>query len=216
MRNRPISTSYCTPIPIKPKLNLFKNCHALSAVRHIHTLSTWNGSLRVAQKAHTRMLNARTPGGISGLSRTAPDRGSIRITSPCHFPRLRFDRFSSPDTAPPKACLRPRQPRALWSAYERYPPSTTVDTGDRTLPLIWRSAAAAGVAAMRRFMNAKFFEEQRREMVAAIRAIAEHIAAELGKTALDERVLRAMAKVPRHGRGPVLRLPEPANPDRFR
>ena len=47
-------------------------------------------------------------------------------------------------------------------------------------------------------MNAKFFEEQRREMVATIRAIAEHIAAELGKTALDERVLRAMAKVPRH------------------
>ena len=44
-------------------------------------------------------------------------------------------------------------------------------------------------------MNAKFFEEQRREMVAAIRAIAERIAAELGKTALDERVLMAMAKV---------------------
>jgi hypothetical protein len=42
-------------------------------------------------------------------------------------------------------------------------------------------------------MNAKFFEEQRQEMVAAIRAIAEHIAAELGKTALDEQVLRAMA-----------------------
>jgi protein-L-isoaspartate(D-aspartate) O-methyltransferase len=56
---------------------------------------------------------------------------------------------------------------------------------------------------MRRFMNAKFFEEQRREMVAAIRAIAEHIAAELGKTALDERVLRAMAKVPRHEFVPV-------------
>jgi protein-L-isoaspartate(D-aspartate) O-methyltransferase len=52
-------------------------------------------------------------------------------------------------------------------------------------------------------MNAKFFEEQRREMVAAIRAIAEHIAAELGKTALDERVLRAMAKVPRHEFVPV-------------
>ncbi len=45
------------------------------------------------------------------------------------------------------------------------------------------------------FVNAKFFEEQRREMVAAIRAIAEHIAAEPGKTALDERVLKAMAKV---------------------
>jgi protein-L-isoaspartate O-methyltransferase len=47
-------------------------------------------------------------------------------------------------------------------------------------------------------MNAKFFEEQRREMIAAIRAMSEHIAAELGKTALDERVLRAMTKVPRH------------------
>ena len=52
-------------------------------------------------------------------------------------------------------------------------------------------------------MNAKLFEEQRREMVAAIRAIAEHIAAELGKTTLDERVLKAMAKVPRHEFVPV-------------
>jgi protein-L-isoaspartate(D-aspartate) O-methyltransferase len=56
---------------------------------------------------------------------------------------------------------------------------------------------------MKGFMNANFFEEQRREMVAAIRAIAEHIAAELGKTALDERVLRAMTKVPRHEFVPV-------------
>jgi protein-L-isoaspartate(D-aspartate) O-methyltransferase len=56
---------------------------------------------------------------------------------------------------------------------------------------------------MRRFMNAEYFEEQRREMVAAIRAIADHLAAELGKTALDERVLRAMAKVPRHEFVPV-------------
>jgi hypothetical protein len=40
-------------------------------------------------------------------------------------------------------------------------------------------------------------------MVAAIRAIAENIAAELGKTALDERVLKAMAKVPRHEFVPV-------------
>jgi protein-L-isoaspartate(D-aspartate) O-methyltransferase len=47
-------------------------------------------------------------------------------------------------------------------------------------------------------VNAKFFEEQRREMVTAIRAMAEHIAHEIGKTALDERVVRAMAKVPRH------------------
>jgi protein-L-isoaspartate(D-aspartate) O-methyltransferase len=40
-------------------------------------------------------------------------------------------------------------------------------------------------------------------MVAAIRAIAEHIAPEIGKTALDERVLKAMAKVPRHEFVPV-------------
>ena len=52
-------------------------------------------------------------------------------------------------------------------------------------------------------MNAKFFEEQRREMVAAIRAIAEHMAPQIGKTALDERVFRAMAKVPRHEFVPV-------------
>src|SRR6516225_4635088 len=52
-------------------------------------------------------------------------------------------------------------------------------------------------------MNAKFFEEQRREMVAAIRAIAGHVAPQIGKMALDERVLRAMAKVPRHEFVPV-------------
>ena len=52
-------------------------------------------------------------------------------------------------------------------------------------------------------MNAKFFDEQRREMVAAIRAMAEHMAPQIGKTALDERVLRAMAKVPRHEFVPV-------------
>jgi hypothetical protein len=39
-------------------------------------------------------------------------------------------------------------------------------------------------------MNAEYFEEQRREMVAAIRAMADHLAAEIGKSALDERVLR--------------------------
>jgi protein-L-isoaspartate(D-aspartate) O-methyltransferase len=52
-------------------------------------------------------------------------------------------------------------------------------------------------------MNVEYFEEQRREMVAAVRAIADHLADELGKTALDERVLRAMAKVPRHEFVPV-------------
>jgi protein-L-isoaspartate(D-aspartate) O-methyltransferase len=52
-------------------------------------------------------------------------------------------------------------------------------------------------------VNAKFFDEQRREMVAAIRAIAENMAPQIGKTALDERVLRAMAQVPRHEFVPV-------------
>ena len=35
-------------------------------------------------------------------------------------------------------------------------------------------------------------------MIAAIRVIAEHLVAQVGKTALDDRVLRAMANVPRH------------------
>jgi protein-L-isoaspartate(D-aspartate) O-methyltransferase len=52
-------------------------------------------------------------------------------------------------------------------------------------------------------MNADYFEEQRRDMVAAVRAIADHMGAEVGKTALDERVLRAMAKLPRHEFVPV-------------
>ena len=52
-------------------------------------------------------------------------------------------------------------------------------------------------------MSVANFEEQRREMVAAIRLIAEHLAAEIGKTALDDRVLRAMAKVPRHEFVPI-------------
>ena len=52
-------------------------------------------------------------------------------------------------------------------------------------------------------MSVAYFEEQRREMVAAIRMIAEHLAAEIGKTSLDDRVLRAMAKVPRHEFVPI-------------
>ena len=47
-------------------------------------------------------------------------------------------------------------------------------------------------------MSVAYFDEQRREMIAAIRVIAEHLIAQVGKTALDDRVLRAMTKVPRH------------------
>jgi protein-L-isoaspartate(D-aspartate) O-methyltransferase len=52
-------------------------------------------------------------------------------------------------------------------------------------------------------MSVAYFEEQRREMIAAIRVIAEHLVAETGKTALDDRVLRAMLKVPRHEFVPI-------------
>jgi protein-L-isoaspartate(D-aspartate) O-methyltransferase len=51
-------------------------------------------------------------------------------------------------------------------------------------------------------MSVDYFGE-RREMVAAIRVIAQHLAAEVGKATLDDRVLRAMAKVPRHEFVPV-------------
>ncbi len=52
-------------------------------------------------------------------------------------------------------------------------------------------------------MSVAYFEEQRREMIAAIRAIAGHLVAEIGKTALDDRVLKAMTKVPRHEFVPI-------------
>src|SRR5215471_9873607 len=42
-----------------------------------------------------------------------------------------------------------------------------------------------------------------REMVAAIKVIAEHMAPQIGKSGVDERVLRAMAKVPRQEFVPV-------------
>ena len=45
-------------------------------------------------------------------------------------------------------------------------------------------------------------------MVAAIRTIAQHLAAEIGKPALDDRVLRAMAKVPRQEFVPVEVMPD--------
>ena len=40
-------------------------------------------------------------------------------------------------------------------------------------------------------------------MVAAVKAIADHMTAQIGKTALDARVFRAMAKVPRHEFVPI-------------
>jgi protein-L-isoaspartate(D-aspartate) O-methyltransferase len=53
------------------------------------------------------------------------------------------------------------------------------------------------------YMSVDYFEEQRREMVAAIRAITDHGAAQISKSALDKRVLEAIAKIPRHQFVPV-------------
>jgi protein-L-isoaspartate(D-aspartate) O-methyltransferase len=52
-------------------------------------------------------------------------------------------------------------------------------------------------------MSTAYFEEERQQMIAAIKVIAEHLADEIGKTALDDRVLRAMAEVPRHEVVPI-------------
>jgi protein-L-isoaspartate(D-aspartate) O-methyltransferase len=52
-------------------------------------------------------------------------------------------------------------------------------------------------------MTVALYEGQRQEMIAAIRVIAPHLADETGKTALDDRVLVAMAKVPRHEFVPI-------------
>jgi Protein-L-isoaspartate(D-aspartate) O-methyltransferase (PCMT) len=54
---------------------------------------------------------------------------------------------------------------------------------------------------VRLYMSVDYFEEQRRDMVAAIRAITDR--AQVGKTALDERVMRALTKAPRHEFVPV-------------
>jgi protein-L-isoaspartate(D-aspartate) O-methyltransferase len=47
-------------------------------------------------------------------------------------------------------------------------------------------------------MSVEYFDEQRLQMTAAIRAHTEQVAPQIGKTALDKQVLRAMTKVPRH------------------
>jgi hypothetical protein len=65
------------------------------------------------------------------------------------------------------------------------------------------SALNGNFEAVEALMNVEFFQEQRRQMVAAIRAISDHIAAQIGKSTLDDQVLQAIAKVPRHEFVPV-------------
>jgi protein-L-isoaspartate(D-aspartate) O-methyltransferase len=52
-------------------------------------------------------------------------------------------------------------------------------------------------------MAVDHFDAERQVLIAALRTQATHLAAETGKRELDERVLRAMAKVPRHEFVPV-------------
>ncbi len=52
-------------------------------------------------------------------------------------------------------------------------------------------------------MRAEHFEVLRRHMLAEITAAAVHISNLIGKSALDERVMTAMAKVPRHEFVPI-------------
>jgi protein-L-isoaspartate(D-aspartate) O-methyltransferase len=47
-------------------------------------------------------------------------------------------------------------------------------------------------------MSVENFDEQRRQLIAAIAADINEVANRIGKTALDKRVLRAMTKVPGH------------------
>ena len=47
-------------------------------------------------------------------------------------------------------------------------------------------------------MSVDNFDEQRRQLIAAIAADTNEVANRIGKTALDKRVLRAMTEVPRH------------------
>jgi protein-L-isoaspartate(D-aspartate) O-methyltransferase len=52
-------------------------------------------------------------------------------------------------------------------------------------------------------MSTEYFQAQRHEMLATIRAHTSHLSALIGKPALDERVLTAMGKVPRHEFVPI-------------
>ena len=47
-------------------------------------------------------------------------------------------------------------------------------------------------------MSVGYFDEQRRQLIAAITADTNEVANRIGKTAVDKRVIRAMIKVPRH------------------
>jgi protein-L-isoaspartate(D-aspartate) O-methyltransferase len=78
--------------------------------------------------------------------------------------------------------------------------------GTGTCVEVWYSGHPRQVITLkvvRFFMGVDYFDEQRRLMVAAIAAITDHIGAQIGKSEVDNRVLQAMTKVPRHEFVPV-------------
>jgi len=54
-----------------------------------------------------------------------------------------------------------------------------------------------------RIMSKDYFEAQRQQMLATISTNASQVSAAIGKAALDDRVMKAMGKVPRHEFVPV-------------
>ena len=66
-------------------------------------------------------------------------------------------------------------------------------------------------------MPATDFEQQRRQMLAEISATTAGVRGMIGKAALDERVMRAVGKVPRHEFVPMelQRTPMPIAPFRL-
>jgi protein-L-isoaspartate(D-aspartate) O-methyltransferase len=81
--------------------------------------------------------------------------------------------------------------------------AVTIALADRAPLTAARNTLGIHTSYSRRLMSVALFEGQRQEMIAAIRVIAQHLADEIGKTALDDRVLVAMAKVPRHEFVPI-------------
>jgi protein-L-isoaspartate(D-aspartate) O-methyltransferase len=81
--------------------------------------------------------------------------------------------------------------------------AVTIALADRAPLTAARHTLGIHTSYSRRLMSVALFEGQRQEMIAAIRVIAQHLADEIGKTALDDRVLLAMAKVPRHEFVPI-------------
>src|SRR6266581_3108134 len=87
-------------------------------------------------------------------------------------------------------------PPGLRRSVEREPSFAYISTYEHVAP---RSPAARhDLSRMDGTMSAKDFDSLRQQMLVEVSAGIFHVSNVLGKTALDERVLTAMGKVPRH------------------